>query len=247
MAPKAWVQALLLALCIAGCATSPTSDLDEFAQRSASNSFDPFGGRVDSPNALVLPVVHDQQTTGASCGAHALASVINYWLGAGTVTGDQIFAAAPPANLEHGYTMTELTAMAGSRGLLASAVRLNLPDLIRELENGRPVLVPVRLPSIYVQNRTLPGQETRLIDLATDIAVQRVGRVSEMTNLAMVNHYLLLVGYDRDRFVVVEPVMGYRTITFERLARYRRDFNDAAIVFSAPAGAGPARPASPGR
>lgn len=242
MAPRASVQALLLTLCIAGCATKPTSDLDTFAQRSASNSFDPFEGRVDSPTALVLPVVHDQQTTGASCGAHALASVVNYWLGAGTVTGNQIFAATPPTNMEQGYTMAELTALAGSRGLLASGVRLNLPDLIRELENGRPVLVPVRIPSIYVQNRTVPGQEAPIIDLATDVAVQRVGRVSEVTNLAMVNHYLLLVGYDRDRFVVVEPVMGYRTITFERLARYRRDFDDAAIVFSASGGDGPAIP-----
>jgi hypothetical protein len=163
--------------------------------------------------------------------------VINYWLGAGTVTGDQIYVSSPPANMERGYSLAELTALAGRRGLLASGVRLNLPDLIRELENGRPVLVPVRIPSIYVQNRTLPGSDQPAIDLATDVLVQRVGRVSELTSLAMVDHYLLLVGYDRDRFVVVEPVMGFRTISFERLARYRRDFDDAALVFSSSAGA----------
>ena len=232
---RALVQALLLALCIAGCATRPTSDVEEFAQRTASNSFEPFEEPIDSPSALVLPVVHDRQTTGASCGAHALASVINYWLGAGTVTGNAIFAASPPADLESGYSIAELTALATQHGLLASGVRLNLPDLIRELENGRPVLVPVRLPSIFVQNRTLPASDQPVIDRATDIVVQRVARVSEWTNLALVNHYLLLVGYDRDRFIVVEPVMGYRTISFERLAHYRRAFDDAAIVFSAPA------------
>jgi hypothetical protein len=33
--------------------------------------------------------------------------------------------------------------------------------------------------------------------------------------------------------VVMEPVMGLRTISAERLARYREPFGNAAIVFSA--------------
>ncbi len=235
------VQILLLALGVAGCVTTPTSDLIAFARQSASNSFEPFEGAVDSA-ALVLPVVHDRQTTGAACGAHALASVINYWRGAGTITGLDLYGASPPADAERGYSIAELTALAGQHGLLASGVRLNLPDLIGELENGRPVLVPVRIPSVYVQDRGLPRTDARVVDLASAVVMDRLGRVSEMTNLALVDHYLLLVGYDRDRFVVVEPVMGYRTISFERLARYRRDFNDAAVVFSAaPGGAAPAR------
>lgn len=225
--------AFALAACVAACATDPTSDLTAFAARSASNSFEPFETPIASEGALVLSVVHDPQTSGASCGAHVLASVVNYWRGAGTISGAALFSAAPPADAEAGYSMAELIALAGRHGLLASGVRLNLPDLLRELENGRPVLLPVRIPSIYVQNRTLPGADQPLLDLAADLAVQRVGQVSEFTNLALVNHYVLLVGYDRDRAVVVEPVMGYRTISFERLARYRRPFNDAAIVFSA--------------
>ena len=132
---------------------------------------------------------------------------------------------------EAGQLCAELDGI--TQGLLASAVRLNLPDLIRELEAGRPVLVPVRIPSIYVQNRGLPPTDSRVVDLARGAVMERVGRMSELTDLALVDHYLLLVGYDRDRFVVVEPVMGYRTINFERIARYRRDFNDAAMVFSA--------------
>jgi hypothetical protein len=168
-----------------------------------------------------------------------LASVVNYWRGAGTVGGAAIFSQTPPANVETGYSIAELAALAGRHGLMASPVRLNLPDLIRELENGRPVLLPVRVPSIYVQQRALPGSERPAVGRAAGFAMERVGRMSEMTNLALVNHYVLLVGYDRDRAVVVEPVMGYRTISFERLARYRRPFNDAAIVFSA----APPRPA----
>lgn len=230
------LPAFALAVCVAACATSPNSDLDAFAARSASNSFEPFETPIAAEGALVLSVVHDRQLTGASCGAHALASVVNYWRGAGTITGKAMFAASPPANPETGYSIAELNALAVRHGLVASGVRLNLPDLIRELENGRPVLVPVRIPSIFVQNRTVPGSDQPLIDRAADFAAQRVGQVSEMTNFALVNHYVLLVGYDRDRFVVVEPVMGYRTISFERLARYRRPFDDAAMVFSVAGG-----------
>ena len=226
-------QALLLAVFAAGCVTRPTSDVNAFARQTDNNSFEPFEGRVEAANALVLPVVHDRQVDGAACGAHVLASVVNYWRGAGAASGAQIFASTPPADGERGYSMAELAALASSQGLLASAVRLNLPDLIRELEAGRPVLVPVRIPSIYVQNRGLPPTDSRVVDLARGAVMERVGRMSELTDLALVDHYLLLVGYDRDRFVVVEPVMGYRTINFERIARYRRDFNDAAMVFSA--------------
>lgn len=225
---------LLLAACMSACATHPTSDLTAFASRSASNSFEPFERPLAAEGALVLPIVHDRQTSGASCGAHALASIVNYWRGAGAISGEALFVNSPPGNSETGYTLAELSALASANGLLASNVRLNLPDLIRELENGRPVLLPVRVPSIFVQDRTIPGADQPLIDRAADFAAQRVGQVSEMTNLALVNHYVVLVGYDRDRAVVVEPVMGFRTISFERLARYRRPFNDAAIVVSAP-------------
>lgn len=235
MQPSVIGRILLLALCVSACATAPTSDVAAFAARSADNSFEPFEAPIASDGALVLAVVHDRQNSGASCGAHALASVVNYWRGAGTVTGDAIFSATPPANVETGYSMVEITALAGRNGLVASSVRLNLPDLIRELENGRPVLLPVRVPAIYVQDRSLPGADQPIVGRVTDFAVERVGRVSELTNLSLVNHYVLLVGYDRDRAVVVEPVMGYRTISFERLARYRRPFNDAAVVFSQPA------------
>lgn len=226
---------LLLSLCAAGCAISPTRDVSAFAERSGSNSFEVFDRSIESPDALVLPVVHDQQTRGPSCGAHVLASVVNYWRGPGTLSGDALFEQTPPAH-EAGYSMAELLNLSRAQGLLASAVRLNEAAIIGELENGRPVLVPVRLPSIYVQQRNLPGGEIPLIGMARNTLIYRAGRVSEFTNLAVVDHYLLVVGYDTDlfadRFVVVEPVMGYRTISFTRLARYRQAFDDAAIVFS---------------
>ncbi|MGH6950422.1 MAG: hypothetical protein ACREH4_06095 [Vitreimonas sp.] len=241
------VVPLLLAL--GACATHPTSSLDAFAERSANNSFEFFDRSVDPPETLVLPVVHDRQVELAACGAHALASVINYWRGPGAVAGQQIYDATPPADAEAGYSMAELLTLAQANGLQASAVRLSRADIIRELENGRPVLVPVRVPAVFVQSWSMPGANIPLVGLPASLVTTRVARVSEWTNLAMVNHYILIVGYERNEtFVAVEPVMGFRTISFERLERYRRAFENAAIVFSAappPAAATAAAPQRP--
>lgn len=226
------LSALLLALCAAGCAVTPTSNVNEFAHQSANNSFDGFAPAVGA-NALVLPVAHDHQTRRDSCGAHVLASVINYWrLPAAPTTGEAIYAAHPPTSPD-GYTIAEVLTLARANGLLANGVRLPAEGLIRELESGRPVLVAIRVPSVFVQSITYPGANAPVIGRAGDFITSRVGRVSEVTGLEMVDHYVLVVGYDAERFVVVEPVMGYRTMSRETLARYRRPFENASIVFSA--------------
>jgi predicted double-glycine peptidase len=191
-------------------------------------------------NALVLPVVHDRQTEGPACGIHAIASVINYWRGPNTIQGSPYFRAHPPAS-PSGYSMAELLAIAQQNGLLASAVRLPPDALIRELEAGRPVIVPVRLPSIYVQQRAVPiPGDFPVLGFVRNSAIYRAGRISEATNTMMVDHYLVVVGYQGDTLVVVEPVMGYRTIRNVKLERWREAFGDAAIVFSGPPGSRPA-------
>jgi hypothetical protein len=71
-----------------------------------------------------------------------------------------------------------------------------------------------------------------VLGIPANLITSRVAMVSQWTDTAMVNHYVLVVGHDDEKFVVVEPVLGYRTISFDRLGRYRRDFNNAAVVFS---------------
>lgn len=235
MAPKG--AALALALSAGACAVNPYSDVSAFATRTDANSFSAFGGALTPAEALVLPVVHDRQTEGPSCGAHALASVLNYWNRSAAVRGREIFETAPPAS-SAGYSMAELVTMAEERGLLARAVRLPEDVIVAELERGRPVLVPVRVPAVYLQRRTLPGANVPLVHLAKSALVDRTGRFAELSNLGMVDHYLLMVGHERDKLVVVEPILGFRTIERETLQRYRSAFGDAAIVFSGRQGGG---------
>ena len=229
--------AAALAFGVSACATTPSASPDAFAERSAANSFEFFDRVVDPPSTLLLPVVHDRQTNGISCGAHALASVTNYWLGPGHVSGTDIFAATPPADMQTGYSMAEILNLAGEQGLLASAVRLQPDGILRELEAGRPVLVPVRVPSVFVQGWQLPGANIPVLGFPAALVISRSAQLSEMTGQRMLNHYALVAGYDGDTFVILEPVMGLRTISAKRLARYREAFGNAAIVFSPAPGA----------
>ncbi len=229
--------AAALAFGVSACATTPSASPDAFAERSAANSFEFFDRGVEPPSTLLLPVVHDRQINGIACGAHALASVTNYWLGPGHVSGADIFAATPPADMRTGYSMAEILALAGEQGLLASAVRLQPDGLLRELEAGRPVLVPVRVPSVFVQGWQLPGANIPVLGFPAALVISRSAQLSEMTGQGMLNHYVLIAGYDGDTFVILEPVMGLRTISAERLGRYRKAFGNAAIVFSPAPGA----------
>lgn len=225
------LKALLPALLLAACATTPISSLDAFAGRSGHNSFEVVGRSVPVSETLVLPLEHDRQTRGPSCGAHALASIVNYWRGSNAISGEAIFAAHPPA-APNGYSMAELIALAQGQGVLASGVRLSQSEIVAELERGRPVLAPVRLPAIYIQPRTLPASNVPIIGLPSNVIAHRAARFAEFSDRGMIDHYLVIAGYGGDRFVVLEPILGYRTISFEKLARYRRAYGDAAIVFS---------------
>jgi hypothetical protein len=226
---------LLSAVPVSACVVTPRPDAAAFARDTSANSMDGLGLGFDETDALVLPLVQDRQTSGPSCGAHALASVVNYWKGPGALDGEALFQSRPPAS-PSGYSIGELLDLAHGEGLLASGVELPSDAVIRELENGRPVLVPVRLPSIYVQQRTAPDGDVVVLDAAKDVLIGRAARVSEWTRLALLDHYLLLVGYADDTFVVLEPVMGYRTVDADKLDRFRRPFGDAAVVFSLPPG-----------
>ena len=221
------------ALALSACAIHPVPDPSSFAARTAQNSFELFGADVDPPQTLLLALTHDRQQDGAACGAHALASVINYWKGSGHVSGAHLFAAHPPAAAD-GYSMAEVMALAKANALLASAVRLPAEGLLAELEAGRPVMVPVEVPSVYVQPWQLPGTNVPVLGLPAEMIASRTAWLSERLNRAMLNHYLIIAGYEGETFVVMEPVMGLRTISAERLARYRAPFGNAAIVFSPP-------------
>ncbi|MFN7055961.1 hypothetical protein [Hyphomonas sp.] len=227
-------QALMaaLSLTLGACASTPMTSPAEFAGRTGHNSFELVRPGVTVADTLLLPVSHDQQEDPIACGAHALASIINYWQGEGTIRGADILAAHPPADAVAGYSMGELLRLAGTYGLIASAVRLPEDAIIAELEAGRPVLVPVRVPAIFVQDWQLPGANVPVLGLPAAVVRSRAAWLSEQTGQNLVDHYVIAAGHEPGSFVVMDPVWGLRTIRTARLARYREAFGNAAIVFS---------------
>jgi hypothetical protein len=134
--------------------------------------------------------------------------------------------------MEAGYSLAELIEIARAERLDAYGVSLPEEGLVDELDHGRPVLAPLRLPSIWIQNRTFFDPDFPPVGPIKTLALERIGATSELTGLAMGSHFALIVGYSDDRFVLMEPIMGYRTISRSDLRRFRAEFGDAAIVFS---------------
>ena len=210
---------------------TPVGSLGDFALRGGANSFEAFG-RLPSKDALVLDVPFDRQGNRIACGAHVLASVVRYWRPAETVTGRAIFASHPPADGKAGYSMQELVTLAGEYGISAYGVRLEEADLVAELEKGRPVLAPVLLPFVYEQSASLFDPDPALVSQLKSWSLGAIGTASEMTGSGMLAHYVLVVGHAKDRFVLLDPVLGYRTIAKSRLARYRASYEGASLIFS---------------
>jgi hypothetical protein len=223
----------IASLIACGCAIKPVPQLETFAEKGFDNSFEVFGRPVRGADALVLDVPFDQQANRVACGAHVLASIVRYWRpDAQATTGEAIFAARPPADTTRGYSLAELIALANEEGLQAFGVKLPEAGLVAELDLGRPVLVPLDLPSVWIQTHTLFDPDVAPLGSIKNLAIGRVSAMSELTRLAMGSHYVLVVGYSDDRFVLLDPIMGYRTIGRGRLETFRDGFSDAAIVFS---------------
>jgi hypothetical protein len=204
--------------------------VSHFAVDSGRNSFEVFSRNVEPSRTLLLPLRHDRQFAGPSCGAHALAPLIFYWTH-NDVTGGHLYKTFPPAAGD-GYSLVELLDLARKFDLQGAAVRLDNTALQAELNRGRPVIVPVEAPLIYFKDRTLPGLNAPVIGVISSTITHRAARLAELTDAALVNHYLVAVGFTDNRFIVLEPILGFRTISEEKLARYRRPFSNAALVIS---------------
>jgi hypothetical protein len=230
---------LATALLLCGCAVVPVGSVGEFATRGGANSFEAFG-RLPGKDALVLDAPFDRQDNRVACGAHVLASMIRYWRPSeALVTGGAIFAARPPADMASGYSMQELVELAGEYGLSAYGVRLEEGNLIEELEKGRPALIPLYLPFVYEQTTSLFDPDPHVVAQLKALVMRPFGMASEITGAGMLAHYVLVVGYSKDRFVLLDPVLGYRTISKSRLERYRAKYDRAGLIFSPKPATGP--------
>lgn len=222
----------MASLLFASCAIRPTPTLNDFARHGGENSFEAANRRVPA-DAVVLDVPFDHQENAVACGAHVLASLVRYWRPeAASETGEAIFERTPPFDLKTGYSLAELIKLAHGEGLEAFGVKLQDEAVTAEIDKGRPVLAPLELPTVWIQTRTFFDPDFQPAGAIKEIAIGRIGSMSRKLNLAMGGHYVLIVGYSKDLFVLMDPIMGYRTIGRAHLEQFRKRYEDAALVFS---------------
>ena len=128
--------------------------------------------------------------------------------------------------------MGELIDIAHNHKLKAFGVRLNDDRVKVEINAGRPVIIPVQIPYVFLQSRTLFDPDFVPVGNLKNRFLNRLALVHQWTDTNLLDHYVLVVGFDDTKFVLLDPIMGYRTISAEKLSSYREPFENAAIVFS---------------
>lgn len=209
--------AISCAMTLTGCVNATVNaDREAFIRSPERNAIPSGVADARSSQMLLLDVRLDRQIAANGCGAHAVASLVDYWLRlapsettAEISTGAQIYARTPPKD-SSGYTLAEVADLLRSQGLEALAVASTSDALKAELRAGRPAIVRVTLRATELRPiRILPDQPALLAGIET-LAFRLSSRVFGMEQL---DHYWLVIGYDDSRVVVLDPAMGVRSVS----------------------------------
>ncbi len=173
-----------------------------------------------------------KQTTQRSCGLAALVCVLRYW--EKPASEADLVARHPLRKNAIGHTVEALRDIAASHGLAAFAVSFAdrpAAHLSEQISKGRPVIVPVYCPQGRYFGDPLPVLET------TDARVFRpFGIVPSATGKEFKHHYVVIVGEDRTRYLVMDPAYGLVTVGKESLLGWWKQESHAALL-CAPAAA----------
>lgn len=221
----------------AACAVVPVhADRSSFAAAPSLNAVPRAEVRLTPSETLLLDVRLDRQQAPTSCGAHAAASVIDYWLRSSPPveppagrTGLEIHARTPPAS-PAGYSLAELVALLRDAGMVAVAVG-STPQAIRaELNAGRPVIARVSVSSGYLATMRMFPASTPVLGRVEAVAADVAARLLEPVGSARIDHYWVVVGHDAAHMIVLDPVLGIRAVRNEAFARAFGRGGDLAVV-----------------
>jgi predicted double-glycine peptidase len=169
-----------------------------------------------------------RQTTQKSCGLAALACVLRYW--EKPVTEPELVTKYP---LESGagHSLQRLQAIAVEHGVLAFAVSMNGADgppnvqLARHLAKGRPVVVALLCP----EGRYL-GEPVPVLGTLDARSIRPFGIVPTTSGKEKKHHYVVVIGQDATRYLVMDPAYGIGTVNQRSLLDWWQDEGYAALV-----------------
>ena len=174
--------------------------------------------KKESPNSIVLDVrFHRQVDKDYACGAALLHSVLSWW-GAKT-TQLRILTKYPPHDKKKGYSLGEMKRIVKKYSFKSFVVGGTAGFLQKQIDAGRPVIVPVKLQydadelAKHGLSRADYDKVTKKYDLIYD-------------------HYLAVIGYGKNSFVVIDPARGIYKITVEKFEEIWGHHQNAALLIS---------------
>lgn len=145
-------------------------------------------------NTIIQNVREQKQSEDYACGIASLTSILNYW-GKTNSNESSILKEFPPSS-DIGYSLVELKNIAKSNGLEAFILKGDLDFLKEQVLLGRPLLVPIWISDGWI------------------VAFNQL----EILGGAR-NHYVVVYGFFEDKFVVMDPDKGVRSITTKKFQK----------------------------
>jgi len=158
-----------------------------------------FAGGNDSAFKY-CPLETVRQPSSKTGGLAALVAVMNYW--EQEVDVETLQQKYPPKS-EAGYPLLQLRRIATKEGLIAFALTMKdrpLEQVSEQLENGRPVIVPVNLPS-----NGAPGSKPAVETPPTDPSAPPIEQPSDAKSPL---RYVVIFGQSSNQFLLMDPASG---------------------------------------
>ena len=158
------------------------------------------------------PIETVRQPSDNAAGIAALTAVMQYW--DLEVEVDELAEKYPPSDAGEGYSLLQLRRIATKEDMMAFALTMKdrpLDQISEQLENGRPVLVPVLLPSGGYLSR-----ETSSESAADDSR----------------RHYVVIFGQSGQKFLLMDPARGIVKVNKADLLNYWSAEKNAALLCS---------------
>ena len=158
------------------------------------------------------PIETVRQPSSKASGLAALTSVMKYWeQEVDVATLEEKY----PAKSEGGYPLLQLRRIATKEGLIAFALTMKdrpLEQVSEQLENGRPIIVPVVLSNGRDSGSELPVVSQP--DSTTDNSdMQPAGS-------SVKYHYVVIFGQSRDKFLLMDPAQGIVKVSKSEFTGY---------------------------
>ncbi len=190
-----------------GCATAPLSPHDtSFQRKYGEYTYCELDSRL--------------QASKTDCGPACLLAVMQYW------EAHPLQAESAEKLLPHsatGYSLSELKEVAVDRGQKAYIIamrdgpRERLKDQIRK---GRPVICAVQRPV-----RIGPARYIPILGQALQAGVSHFGPKT--------NHFVVVMGISHRRVLLMDPAVGYDSVSWQKFERSWSEMKYATLLLSA--------------